>query len=110
MTTVVTALPDVTPPTPPPFMELADPERLRSEVEAARWTDVEVVGVTHQAHWADADAAWAAIAESNPLFGPLLEQLPDDVSGRVRAAFGDLIDERGDAHLTAGAWVASGRA
>jgi SAM-dependent methyltransferase len=110
MTTVKTALPDQTPPTPPPFMELADPERLRSEVEVAGWTDVEVVGVTHRAHWGDADAAWAAIAESNPLFGPLLEQLPDDVSGRVRAAFGDLIDERGDAHLTAGAWVASGRA
>ena len=49
MTTVAIALPDVDPPTPPPFMELADPGRFRSEVEAAGWRDVEIVDVTHRA-------------------------------------------------------------
>ncbi|MDZ7676039.1 MAG: methyltransferase domain-containing protein [Acidimicrobiales bacterium] len=110
MSTVTTALPDADPPTPPPFMELADPDRLRSEVEAAGWSDVEIVGVTHEAAWADDDAAWAAIAESNPLFGPLLEQLPAEVVTKLRTTFRDLIDQRGDAHLSAGAWIAVGRA
>lgn len=110
MTTVSTALPDVDPPTPPPFMQLADPERFRSEVEAAGWSDVDVVDVTHRAEWEDAGAAWAAIAESNPLFGPLLEQLPAEVARKIRGTFSELIDQRGDAHLSAGAWIASGRA
>lgn len=110
MTTVTTALPDADPPTPPPFMELADPDRFRSELETAGWSDVDVVDVTHQADWADADVAWAAIAESNPLFGPLLEQVPTEVATRIRSTFGDLIDERGDARLSAGAWIATGRA
>lgn len=110
MTTVTTALPDADPPTPPPFMDLADPYRFRSELETAGWSDVDIVDVTHQAGWADADVAWAAIAESNPLFGPLLEQLPTEVTTKIRGTFGDLIDERGDARLSAGAWVATGRA
>jgi len=110
MTTVTTALPDVDPPTPPPFMELADPERFRSEVEAAGWSDVEIVDVSHQAAWADTEAAWAAIAESNPLFGPLLEQLPAEVARKIRDTFSALIDKRGDARLSAGAWIATGRA
>lgn len=110
MITVTTALPDAAPPPPPPFMELADPERFRSELGAAGWSDVDVVDVTHQAAWADADAAWAAIAESNPLFGPLLEQLPTELAGKIRSTFGELIDERGDARLSAGAWIGTGRA
>ena len=78
-------------------------------MEAAGWRDVEIVGVTHRAGWPDADVAWAAIAEANPVFGPLLEQLPVEVAGEIRRTFGDLIDERGDAHLAAGAWIAHGR-
>lgn len=110
MTTVTTALPDAEPPTPPAFMELADPQRFRSEVEHAGWVDVEIVDVTHRAGWADADQAWAAIAESNPVFGPMLQQFPEELSSRIRSTFGDLIDERGDARLSAGAWIAVGRA
>lgn len=109
MKTVMTAMPDADPPTPPPFMELADPERLRSELERAGWSDIEIDGVTHEADWADADAAWAAIAESNPLFGPLLEQLPPELSTRIRTTFDDLIAERGNAQLSAGAWIATGQ-
>lgn len=110
ITTVLTALPDAAPPTPPPFMELADPKRLRSEVEAAGWSEVEIADVTHRGEWADADAAWTAIAEANPLFGPLLDQLPDEFTNRLRTTFSGLIDDRGGAHLSAGAWIATGRA
>ncbi len=110
MTTVTTALPDADPPAPPPFMELADPDRFRSELETAGSFDIDLVDVTHQSDWADADAAWAAIAESNPLFGPLLEQLPSETATKIRGTFGDLVDGRGDAHLSAGAWIGTGRA
>ena len=107
--TVSTALPDVTP-TPPKFMELADPSRLRSEVEAAGWGDVDVVGVTHQAPWEEVDTAWAAIAESNPVFGPMLEQLPAEAVARLRSTFDEILESRGDVGVSAGAWLASGRA
>lgn len=110
MATVTTALPDADPPTPPPFMQLADPDRFRSELDSAGWSEVEIAGTTHRANWADAGAAWSAIAESNPLFGPLLQQLPDELTDRLRSTFAGLIDERGDAHLSAGAWIATGRA
>ena len=110
LTTVTTALPDADPPSPPPFMELADPDRFRAELDQAGWSDVEVEGVTHQATWADAEEAWSAIAEANPLFGPMLVQLPGEVVTRLRDTFAGLIDQRGDAHLTAGAWIGLGRA
>lgn len=108
--TVTRALPGADPPTPPPFMELADAERFRSEVEGAGWSGVDVVGVTHSAEWGSAESAWAAIAEANPLFGPLLEQLPDETVATLRSTFAGLIDERGDARLSASAWIAVGRA
>jgi ubiquinone/menaquinone biosynthesis C-methylase UbiE len=108
--TLATALPDAGPPSPPTFIELADPDRLRSEVESAGWTDVEVVGSTHEATWADAGAAWSAIAESNPVFGPLLDELPFELVVTIRRTFDGLIEARGDARLSAGAWIATGTA
>lgn len=110
VTTVTTALPDADPPTPPKFMELADPRRFRSELEDAGWSEVDIVGVTHRAAWNDAAVAWAALAESNPVFAPALERLTDETVAVIRGTFDDLIRERGDAHLSAGAWIATGRA
>lgn len=108
MTTITTAMPDADPPTPPPFMELADPERLGSELALAGWSDIEIDGVVHDADWEDADAAWAAIAEANPLFGPLLDQLPAELSTRIRSTFDGLMAERDGVPLSAGAWIATG--
>lgn len=110
MATATRAMPDADPPTPPPFMELADPERLRSELAEAGWSDVEVADVTHRATWADDGEAWAAIAESNPLFGPMLSELPPELAERLRSTFAEVIDERGGAHLAAGSWIATGTA
>jgi ubiquinone/menaquinone biosynthesis C-methylase UbiE len=108
-TTIATAMPDAPTPTPPPFMELADPDRFRDELQRAGWNDLEIADVTHEADWTDAADAWAAIAEANPLFGPLLEQLPDDRVTAGRDTFGALYDQR-DQTLSAGAWIAHGTA
>ncbi len=108
MTTVVTAMPEADPPTPPAFMELADPDRFRSELSEAGWNNLQIVDITHQAEWADDATAWSALAEANPLFGPLLEQLPVEVVAAIRETFGTLFDERDGTPLSAGAWVARG--
>ena len=108
MTTVTTALPDAEPPKPPQFMELADPDRFRAELTDAGWNDVQIIDITHSAEWSDAATAWSALAEANPIFGPMLEQLPDEVLASIRQTFRTLFDEREGEPLSAGAWVARG--
>lgn len=108
--TVQRAMPDADPPPPPHFMELADPDRFRDELAQAGLVDVELTSVTHQSSWASPAVAWAALAESNPVFGPALAQLDEAVVAHIRSTFDDVIDDHGGPHMTAGAHIATGRA
>lgn len=107
--TMQEALPDAPPPTPPSFMEWADADLLADELRAAGFADVEIRTVKHGAPWEDSAAAWAAIAESNPVFGPMLQQLEPATVAGIREAFDRVLADRGNARLQAGAHLGLGR-
>ncbi len=102
--TMQRAMPDADPPPPPRFMELADPDRFRSELEEAGLVDVELVSVSHRSSWESAEVAWAALAESNPVFGPLAAQ-----RWWPTATFADVVADHGGPQMVAGAHLAAAR-
>jgi hypothetical protein len=80
--------------TPPGWMVVAEPEGLRSEVEAAGFRDVEI----HPFHASFVipfiDVAWAAMLE-NPGSSRLLQQCTHEELQVARAAYAQSMNERG---------------
>lgn len=92
------AFPDQQAPPPPQFLELADPNRLQSEMSAAGFSEVEVETVRRQVRWPSVDAMWMALAESAPIFRPLMDKVGPEGKDRLRAVFEAMAEERfGDA-------------
>lgn len=87
------AFPEITP-KPPQFLELADPERFRRELEEAGFDRVEVETRTKSVTWSTVDDAWAGLAETAPVFRPLMEKIGEDGRKRLRGEFQALATER----------------
>lgn len=100
------------PPSPPPIFSLADPARLRAEMEEAGFRDVRVTTVRHAWEMPSPEEAWASLATTNPVMPAMMARLGEkrvealretllrrlreaaDADGRVRM--------RGDAHVGVG--------
>lgn len=86
--------PEMPPASPPKFLELADAQRFEGELREAGFAAVNIETIDHRARWADDAQAWAAIAESAPVFRPLFEKLGPDGVARLRRTFGALWNQR----------------
>jgi len=94
------------PPTEPQPLEfqLAEPARLRAELEAAGLTDVRVETLTEVTEHPSGEALWDWLLSSNPIveevLGEMLE-LNDEERDRVRRRLDELVRERAGAGGTA---------
>lgn len=88
------ALPDAPEPSPPPFMELADPERLAGEMEAAGFEDVEVARVDHTLDFGPPERLWEAFMETNPAMPGMLAQLGGEGGRALKEALTQVGRER----------------
>lgn len=93
-TSMKRAFPGTPPPPPPKFLELADPERFRRELEEAGFSDVQIETNHHRTSWPTVDQAWSALAESAPVFHAIMQKVGDEGVDRLRKAFDALAQER----------------
>ncbi len=87
------------PPTDPPPLEfqLADPDRLRSELSAAGLRDVKVETLTETTEFESGEELWEWLVWSNPIVETILRgmlELTDGERGRVKQALETLIRGR----------------
>ena len=96
---VQTVQPDFTgPPSDPPPLpfQLQDPQRLRTELEAAGLSAVQVETITESTRFRSGQELWEWIVWSNPIVASILRelQLHDDERTRVERAIDGLVRER----------------
>lgn len=109
---IETALPDLPPSPDPPFLELADPERFRQELEAAGFEEVEVEPVELLFEAEGPDHEWRKLAEANPVLPAMMDRIGPEAVAEVEQAFHDLYRQRygsGEAQMRTLAHLATGR-
>lgn len=95
------ALPDLKPPSPPSFMELADPARLEREMASAGFQGVDVHTVQAESQVESAQAGWRKLAEANPVLPGMVARFGEEAFASIETAFHELYDERyGDGPTT----------
>ncbi len=108
---IAAALPDLGAPQARSFMELADPERLRQEMTAAGFEEVEVHTVEGTTTIGGARQGWRKLIEANPVLPGMIEQVGEAAADRIEEAFLDLYQHRhgagsarfkGKAHIAVG--------
>lgn len=103
---VQTVRPDFNgPPSDPPPLpfQLQDPRRLRTELESAGLSDVQVKTITESTSFRSGRELWEWIVWSNPIVESILGelQLHDDERTRVEHAIGELLRDRAGGAETA---------
>lgn len=90
-----TGLPDD--PVPLPF-QVADPDKLRSEMEGAGLKDVLIETITESLEFRTGAQMWDWVLNSNPIPGMLVADLTTEQRSAVRQGLEDRIRDRADAN------------
>lgn len=84
---------------PPPLpLQLADPARLRREMEDAGLRDVRVDSTSEELVFRSGDELWHWLCNSNPIVDHILDELglTADQRSTIRGALDELVEERAD--------------
>lgn len=86
---------------PPPLaFQVADPAKLRAELERAGLTDVRVEKTAETLQFRSGDEMWRWLVNSNPIAGMLIADLDDEQRAQVRRTLDGMLRERaGDGGL-----------
>lgn len=87
-------LPDLPPPPNPPFIELADPDRLAREMTTAGFENVTVHTLEADSEMPGIEGGWRKLAETSPVLPGLIDRVGAEAVERIRQAFAELYEER----------------
>jgi SAM-dependent methyltransferase len=80
-------------PAGPPIFRFADDREFRGLLEGAGFSAVSVEVLEYSLHVDSADELWIGLVDGTVRFQPLVRSQSDEVQSRIRARFGELLDE-----------------